>query len=201
MLSCALIDLHTSRLLLLLTSYFAIASSISVLIYITVSYVLSILLNVACDVHEFGIDVRVFAFISTGFWMCQLYYNINRTKLWDVPVCNIKVIDSNEEVISIVVGITVFLCTLNVLCPVNKSGNDVGSLAIVTTLLLITLLVWCVALLWIIRVWFVVSINVVGDDAEEGMAIDVPTGGAPPPEITSTSTTADGTCNEQESIW
>ena len=98
-LSCALIDLHTSRLLLLLTLYLFIG--IRVLIYITVFCVLSILLNVACDVHEFDIDhVRVFAFISTGFWMCQLYYNIHRTRLWAVPVCNFKVID-NAEVISI----------------------------------------------------------------------------------------------------
>jgi len=125
-LSCALIDLHTSRLLLL-TLYFFIATSISVLIYITVFYALFILLNVACDVHEFGIDVRVYAFISTGFWMCQRYYNINRTKLWAAPVCNIKVIDDGEEVIS----------------------------------------------------------------------IGVPTGGASLPEITRTSTTADGTCNEE----
>ena len=128
MFACALIDLHTSRLLLL-TLYLFIAI-ISVLIYITVFYALFIPVNVACDVHEFGIDVRVFAFISTGFWMCLLYHNIKQTKLWAVLVCNIKVIDDGEEVIS----------------------------------------------------------------------IGVPTGGASLPEITRTSTTADGTCNE-ETTW
>ena len=104
--ACALIDLHTSRLLLLTLYVICVCwCSISVLTCITVSLCItafSILLDIAaCDVHKFGKDVRVFLFISTGFWMCQLYYNINRAKLWAVPVCDIKVIDNQEDVISI----------------------------------------------------------------------------------------------------
>jgi len=84
--------------------------------------------------------------------------------------------------------ITAFLCGLNNGCLAYELGNDFRILIIVTTLLWITILVWSA-----------VCINVV-DDEEEGISIDVPTGGASLPEITSTSTTADGTCNE-ETTW
>jgi hypothetical protein len=51
--------------------------------------------------------------------------------------------------------------------------------------------------LWFILVWFVVhNVDKVNDE-EAVISIGVPTGGAPPPDINSTSTTADGICNEE----
>ena len=93
---------------------------------------------------------------------------------------------------ALLASITIFHCIngnlLNVVCIVYQLGNDVRDFLIVTTVL------------WFILVWFVVYNVDKIDDEEEVISIGVPTGGAPPLEITSISTTADGTCNE-ETTW
>ena len=85
--------------------------------------------------------------------------------------------------------ITVFLCAvaLNTGCLAYKLGTPDSRFFFY---------IWfCIFL-----VWSAVCFNDMFDDEEEVISIDVPTGGAPLPEITSISTTADGTCNEETTL-